>query len=89
MTAPLPTATTAYDDAARSCNKESLAHSMRDGIVFSLVSGAGASYLSAYALFLKATAEQIALLASVPPLIGSAMQLVSCNLGDLAQPVRL
>jgi MFS family permease len=69
------------DNARRWQNQRSLEYSMRDGMWFSIMSGAGETYLSAFALFLKATSEQIALLASVPPLIGSGMQLVSAWLG--------
>lgn len=41
------------------------------------MSGAGETYFSAFALFLRATTQQIALLASLPPLLGSLMQLLS------------
>lgn len=81
----LPPAADAPQDLAR-CNQHSLQHSMRDGIAFSVMSGAGETYLSAYALFLKATAEQIAWLASIPPLIGAALQLVSAWLGGRGTP---
>ncbi len=82
----LPSSPAANDKATSACNQDSLNHSMRDGIAFSVMSGAGETYLSAYALFLKATAEEIALLASVPPLIGSGMQLVSAWLGRRGMP---
>jgi len=55
----------------------SLRHSVRDGVAFSVMSGAGETYFSAFALFLKATTPQIAVLASLPPLLGSFMQLLS------------
>lgn len=41
------------------------------------MSGAGESYFSAFALFLKATTTQIAWLASIPPLLGAFAQLLS------------
>ncbi|MGH8503324.1 MAG: MFS transporter [Gammaproteobacteria bacterium] len=76
----------APQDAADARNLRSLRHSTRDGIAFSVMSGAGETYLSAYALFLKATAEQIAWLASIPPLIGATLQLVSAWLGGRGTP---
>lgn len=45
--------------------------------------GIGETYLSAFALFLKATTPQIGLLASIPPLLASLVQLVSAWLGRL------
>src|SRR4030067_1340604 len=56
---------------------KSLRHSVKDGVAYSVMAGGGESYFSAFALFLKATTEQIALLASLPPLLGSFAQLVS------------
>jgi MFS family permease len=56
---------------------KSLRHSVRDAVAFSVMSGAGETYFSAFALFLKASTPQIALLASLPPLLGSFMQLLS------------
>lgn len=55
----------------------SLRYSLRDGVAYSVMSGAAESYLSAFALFLKASAQEVAWLASVPPLIGSWAQLLS------------
>jgi len=54
-----------------------LKHSIRDGVAFSVMAGAGETYFSAFALFFKATTAQIALLASLPPLIASLSQLFS------------
>ena len=53
----------------------SLRYSVRDGVAYSIMSGAGEIYFSAYALFLKASTTQIALLAAIPPLLGSFAQL--------------
>ena len=39
--------------------EQSLRHSVRDGVAYSVMAGAGEHYLSAYALFLKATTAQI------------------------------
>ncbi|HLA74345.1 MAG TPA: MFS transporter [Gammaproteobacteria bacterium] len=61
--------------------ERSLQHSVRDGAFYSLMSGGGETYLSAYALFLKATTTQIALLAALPPLLGSFAQLFSAWFG--------
>lgn len=45
------------------------------------MSGLGETYMSAYALFLKATPSQIAFLAAIPALLGSCTQLVSAWVG--------
>lgn len=54
-----------------------LRHSVRDGVAYSVMSGSGETYLSAFALFLKASVPQVALLATLPPLLGSLAQLLS------------
>ena len=54
-----------------------LRHSVRDGVAYSVMSGSGETYLSAFALFLKASAPQVALIATLPPLLGSLAQLLS------------
>ena len=54
---------------------------MRDGAYFSVMAGAGESYFTAFAVFLKASTEQIGFLASVPPLLASFAQLLSAWLG--------
>ncbi|MDX1507141.1 MAG: MFS transporter [Woeseiaceae bacterium] len=45
--------------------------------------GIGETYISAFALFLKASTPQIGLLASLPPLLGSLAQILSAALGRL------
>jgi hypothetical protein len=45
---------------ANMANQLFLGRSMRDGIAFSVMSGADETCLSVYALFLKATSEQVA-----------------------------
>lgn len=62
--------------------ERSLQHSVRDGVAYSVMTGAGESYFSAYALFLKASTAQIAVLAALPSLLGSLMQLLSAWLGQ-------
>jgi MFS family permease len=56
---------------------QSLRHSVRDGVAFSVMQGGGETYLSAFALFLKATTQQIAWLAALPALVGALAQMVS------------
>jgi len=58
-----------------------LHHSVKDGVAYSVMSGAGEAYLSAFAILLKATPGQIGLLAALPQLIASCAQLVSAWLG--------
>ena len=55
----------------------SLRHSIRDGVAYSVMSGAGETYFSAFALFFKASTAQIGLLASLPLLVSSAAQFFS------------
>jgi len=59
----------------------SLRHSVHDGVAYSVMSGAGETYLSAFAVFLHANTAQIGLLTSLPALIGSIAQLLSAWLG--------
>lgn len=54
-----------------------LKHSVRDGVAYSVMAGAGETYFSAFALLLKASTTQIGLLASLPPLVSSISQLLS------------
>lgn len=63
--------------------EKSLNHSVRDAVAWSVMSGAGESYFSAFALFLKATTTQIAWLASIPPLLAALAQLGSVWLGRI------
>lgn len=57
--------------------EQSLQHSVRDGVAYSVMSGVGETYFAAYALFLGATAAQVSLLAAVPPLFGAIIQLLA------------
>ncbi len=59
----------------------SLKHSLKDAAAYATMFGAGESYLSAFAIFLRATTPQIGLLAALPGLLASFMQLVSAWLG--------
>jgi MFS family permease len=64
--------------------ERSLHYSVRDGVAWSLMFGAGESYLQAFAVFLKATTAQITLLSAVPSLLGSIAQLTSAWVAGLA-----
>jgi len=63
----------------------SLHHSLKDAVAYSVMSGGSETYFSAFALFLKATASQVALLATLPNLLGSLAQLLSAWLGHRLQ----
>ena len=69
---------------AETGNEKSLRHSLKDATAYAVMMGAGETYLSAFALFLKASTPQIGLLASLPPLLGSLAQILSAWLGRLA-----
>jgi len=66
--------------------ERSLRYSVRDGVAWSIMFGAGESYLQAFAVFLKATTAQITLLAALPSLLGSVAQLVSAWVAGRAIP---
>ncbi|MBI3546178.1 MAG: MFS transporter, partial [Gammaproteobacteria bacterium] len=57
--------------------ERTLRHSVRDGVAYSVMAGAGETYLAAYALFLKAGTAQISLLTALPSLLGSFAQVIS------------
>ncbi|HVY64539.1 MAG TPA: MFS transporter [Gammaproteobacteria bacterium] len=59
-----------------------LRHSVRDGMAYSVQVGAGETYFSAFALFLRATAPQVALISTLPPLLASSAQLLSAWAGN-------
>jgi len=61
----------------------SLRHSLKDGASYATMLGIGETYLSAFALFLKASTPQIGLLASLPALLASFVQLLSAWVGRL------
>jgi len=58
-----------------------LRHSIRDGMAFSVQVGAGETYFAAFALFLRASAPQVALLSTLPALLGSLAQIFSAWAG--------
>ncbi len=59
----------------------SLKHSVKDGAYFSMMNGGAESYFSAYAISLQASTPVIGLLATLPALLASFMQLFSAWLG--------
>ena len=63
--------------------KKSLFYSIVDGSFWSVMFGFGERYLSAFAVFLKATNVQIGLLTSLPLLFGSVCQFFSLKLIDM------
>src|SRR5690606_16230726 len=66
-----------------------LRHSVRDGMAYAVAAGGGETYFSAFALFLRATAPQVALLTTLPPLVGSLAQLLSAWAGRFVSRRRL
>jgi MFS family permease len=67
------------DEAAEKIDK-SLSHSIKDASWWSIMSGFGDSYLSAFAVFLQASPFQLSMLSSVPQLLGSSLQFFSVKL---------
>jgi MFS family permease len=61
-----------------------LRHAVRDGMAYSVAAGGGETYFSAFALFFRATVPEVALLTTLPPLIGSLAQLLSAWAGRSA-----
>lgn len=61
--------------------ERSLSHSIKDAGAYAVMIGVGETYISAFALFLRASTPQIGLLASLPPLLASLVQLFSAWLG--------
>jgi len=59
----------------------SLRHSVRDGVAYSVMAGGAETYLSAFALFLRASTAQVALVATMPPLAGAFFQFLAAWLG--------
>src|SRR5512143_4201902 len=59
-----------------------LRHSVRDGMAYSVQVGAGETYFAAFALFLRASAPQVALISTLPPLLASSAQIFSAWFGN-------
>ncbi len=64
--------------------KKSLRFSVLDGSAFSVMQGFTENYITPFALALKATTYQISLLASIPSLAMSFMQLATPKLTEKA-----
>jgi MFS family permease len=60
---------------------KALRHSVRDGMAYAVQVGAGETYFSAFALFLRATTAQVALVSTLPPLLAASVQLFSAWIG--------
>jgi MFS family permease len=61
--------------------EKSLRHSLHDGVSYSIMVGVSETYFAAYAVLLKASTQQIGLLAALPPLLASFTQLFAVWLG--------
>jgi MFS family permease len=61
--------------------RQSLRHSQREAVASAIMSGALDNYLNAFAIHLRASAQQIGWLTAVPPLAGASMQLFAVWLG--------
>lgn len=60
---------------------KALRHSVRDGMGYAVQVGAGETYFSAFALFLRATTPQVALISTLPPLLAASAQIFSAWIG--------
>lgn len=58
----------------------SLTYSMKDGLFYSIMAGAGESFFSLFAIFLRATPAQIGALAALPQLLGASAQFAAAKL---------
>ena len=63
----------------------SLQHSLRDAMAYAVMQGGAETYLSAFSLFCRASAAQVALLATLPQLLGSLAQLLGAWLARQAR----
>lgn len=61
--------------------EKSLRHSLKDAGAYATMIGIGETYFSAFALALQATTQQIGVLASVPAMLASFVQLLSAWVG--------
>ena len=71
-----PDTATNSDPAKRERN---LRFSVYDGVFYAIMTGLGEGYLGAFAVFLRATDAQVAILLSLPQLIGALFQIVSAH----------
>lgn len=54
-----------------------LHHSVRDGMAYAVMAGGSETYFSAFALFMRASAQQVAVLATLPALLGTMVALLA------------
>ncbi|KAA3628385.1 MAG: MFS transporter [Proteobacteria bacterium] len=54
-----------------------LHHSVRDGMAYAVMAGGSETYFSAFALFMRASAQQVAILATLPALLGTLVALLA------------
>ena len=71
-----------YNRAIPTTNNPGLRASIRDGMWYSVMAGAGETYLLPFALFLQATRFQVGVLAALPPLLGALAQAAGVWLMD-------
>ncbi len=62
--------------------RKSLKYSLKDGIFASVMMGMSENFMTPYALAMKATASMVGILASMPNLIGSLIQIKSATLAE-------
>lgn len=55
---------------------KSLRHSLRDAMAYAVMQGGAETYLAAFSLFCRASAAQVAVLSTLPQLLGSLAQLL-------------
>jgi len=60
--------------------EKSLNYSIKDGLFWSIMAGFGDSYLPAFAVFLKATTQQMGMLTALPQFMAALIQLFSVRL---------
>jgi len=65
----------------KASTEKSLRHSLKDAGAYATMIGIGETYFSAFALSLNATTQQIGMLASVPAMLASFVQLLSAWVG--------
>lgn len=63
--------------------EKSLNFSIKDGLFWSIMAGFGDSYLPAFAVFLKATTQQMGMLTALPQFMAALIQLFSVRLSHL------
>lgn len=73
-------AETVSKNAVADRRQASLSYSIKDGLFYSIMAGAGESFFSLFAIFLRATPAQIGALAALPQLLGAGSQFAAAKL---------